>query len=88
MPAAVKATDPVGLTLQATLDASAENVTGLPDPPPSDAGQFWYVPSCIAFRAGYFAKIPRKKALSELAHIHEAVIPPANGNTLIAGQPA
>jgi hypothetical protein len=29
------------------------------------AEQFWYVLQCIAFGAGYFAKIPTKKALSE-----------------------
>ena len=28
--------------------------------------QFWYVLMCIPFGAGYFAKIPVKKALSEL----------------------
>jgi hypothetical protein len=33
----------------------------------TDAEQFWYVLQCIAFGAGYFAKIPHKKALSELA---------------------
>jgi hypothetical protein len=30
------------------------------------AEQFWYVLQCIAFGAGYFAKVPVKKALSEL----------------------
>lgn len=29
------------------------------------AEAFWYVMQCIAFGAGYFAKIPVKKALSE-----------------------
>jgi hypothetical protein len=29
------------------------------------AEQFWYVLQCIAFGAGYFAKVPVKKALSE-----------------------
>ena len=33
------------------------------------AEQFWYVLQCIAFGAGYFAKVPVKKALSELAPI-------------------
>jgi hypothetical protein len=28
--------------------------------------QFWYVLQCIAFGAGYFAKVPVKKALSEV----------------------
>lgn len=27
---------------------------------------FWYVLQCIAFAAGYFAKVPVKKALSEV----------------------
>jgi hypothetical protein len=27
--------------------------------------KFWYVLQCIAFGAGYFAKLPVKKALSE-----------------------
>jgi hypothetical protein len=30
------------------------------------AEQFWYVLQCIAFGAGYFAKVPVKKALSEI----------------------
>jgi hypothetical protein len=30
------------------------------------AEQFWYVLQCIAFGAGYFAKLPTKKALSEV----------------------
>jgi hypothetical protein len=29
------------------------------------AQQFWYVLQCIAFGAGYFAKIPAKKALAD-----------------------
>jgi hypothetical protein len=29
------------------------------------AEQFWYVLQCIAFGAGYFAKIPTKKAFSD-----------------------
>ena len=29
------------------------------------AQQFWYVLQCISFGAGYFAKIPAKKALSD-----------------------
>ncbi|HUZ88201.1 MAG TPA: hypothetical protein VMU49_00020 [Candidatus Acidoferrales bacterium] len=32
----------------------------------TSAEQFWYVLLCIAFGAGYFAKIPVAKALSEL----------------------
>jgi hypothetical protein len=34
--------------------------------PMTTAGKFRYVVQCIAFGAGYFAKIPHKKALSEL----------------------
>jgi hypothetical protein len=30
------------------------------------AEQFWYVLQCIAFGAGYFTKVPVKKALSEV----------------------
>src|ERR1700730_15007547 len=30
------------------------------------AEQFWYVLQCIAYGAGYFAKIPAKKAFSEI----------------------
>jgi hypothetical protein len=30
------------------------------------AESFWYVLQCIAFGAGYFAKVPVKKALSEV----------------------
>jgi len=33
------------------------------------AEQFWYVLECIAFGAGYFAKVPVRKALSELPPI-------------------
>lgn len=29
------------------------------------AGQFWYVLQCIAMGAGYFAKIPAKKAMQD-----------------------
>ena len=29
------------------------------------AGAFWYVLQCIAFGAGYFAKVPAKKALQD-----------------------
>lgn len=56
--------------------------------PMTDAGQFWYVLSCIAFGAGYFAKIPRKKALTELAQLPGAVVPRAYGSTLVTGDPA
>jgi hypothetical protein len=35
------------------------------------AEQFWYVLQCIAFGAGYFAKVPVKKALSELSPISD-----------------
>jgi hypothetical protein len=33
---------------------------------------FWYVLQCIAFGAGYFAKIPTAKALTELSQSREA----------------
>jgi hypothetical protein len=33
------------------------------------AEKFWYVLQCIAFGAGYFAKVPVKKAFSELGHL-------------------
>ena len=29
------------------------------------AGAFWYILQCIAFGAGYFAKVPAKKALQD-----------------------
>jgi hypothetical protein len=42
-------------------------------PPPrtglTGAQQFWYVMQCIAFGAGYFAKIPAKKALSDFGMV-------------------
>ena len=44
------------------------------------AEQFWYVPQCIAFGAGYFAKVPVKKALAELGQI------PGAGYTGTSGQ--
>ena len=31
----------------------------------TSAGAFWYVLQCIAFGAGYFAKVPAKKALQD-----------------------
>jgi hypothetical protein len=37
------------------------------------AEKFWYVLQCIGFGAGYFAKSPHKKALSELAQIPSPV---------------
>jgi hypothetical protein len=33
------------------------------------AQQFWYVLQCISFGAGYFAKIPAKKALSDFGMV-------------------
>jgi hypothetical protein len=33
------------------------------------AQQFWYVLQCVAFGAGYFAKIPAKKALSDFGMV-------------------
>ena len=32
------------------------------------SSQFWYVLMCIAFGGGYWAKIPVKKALSEMGY--------------------
>jgi hypothetical protein len=29
------------------------------------AGAFWYILQCVAFGAGYFAKVPAKKALQD-----------------------
>ena len=40
--------------------ADGQHRTGL-----TGAQQFWYVLQCIAFGAGYFAKIPAKKALAD-----------------------
>ena len=31
----------------------------------TSAEQFWYVLQCIAFGAGYFTKVPTRKALSD-----------------------
>jgi hypothetical protein len=39
---------------------TAQHRTGL-----TGAQQFWYVLQCIAFGAGYFAKIPAKRALAD-----------------------
>jgi len=36
------------------------------------AQQFWYVLQCIAFGAGYFAKLPTAKALSEMPQFRSA----------------
>ena len=33
------------------------------------AERFWYVVQCIAFGAGYLAKVPTKKALSEIGAV-------------------
>ncbi len=45
------------------------------------AERFWYVLQCIAFGAGYFVKVPVKKALTELGQI------PGTGYTgVTAGQ--
>jgi hypothetical protein len=40
--------------------APGQHATGL-----TAAQQFWYILQCISFGAGYFAKIPAKKALAE-----------------------
>ena len=45
---------------QPAAAAQAQRRTGL-----TGAQQFWYVLQCIAFGAGYFAKIPAKKALAD-----------------------
>ena len=45
---------------QPVTSAQARRRTGL-----TGAQQFWYVLQCIAFGAGYFAKIPAKKALAD-----------------------
>ena len=45
---------------QPTAGAQGHRRTGL-----TGAQQFWYVLQCIAFGAGYFAKIPAKKALAD-----------------------
>jgi hypothetical protein len=46
------------------------------------AEQFWYVLQCIAFGAGYFAKVPVKKALSELTqHSGPGHVGPRPGQT-------
>lgn len=33
------------------------------------AGSFWYVLQCVAFGAGYFAKIPAKKAMQDFGMV-------------------
>jgi hypothetical protein len=38
----------------------------------TSAEQFWYVLQCIAFGAGYFAKLPTAKALSEMPEFRAA----------------
>ena len=45
---------------QPAAAAQGQRRTGL-----TGAQQFWYVLQCIAFGAGYFAKIPAKKALAD-----------------------
>jgi hypothetical protein len=35
----------------------------------TDVSQFWYVLQCVAFGAGYFAKVIHKKALSEMPRL-------------------
>jgi len=32
----------------------------------TSAENFWYVVQCLSFGAGYFSKVPVKKALSEI----------------------
>ena len=45
---------------QLAVSARGQYATGL-----TGAQQFWYVLQCIYFGAGYFAKIPAKKALED-----------------------
>jgi hypothetical protein len=35
----------------------------------TDVSRFWYVLQCVAFGAGYFAKVIHKKALSEMPRL-------------------
>jgi len=35
----------------------------------TSAGAFWYVLQCISFGAGYFAKVPAKKALQDFGMV-------------------
>jgi hypothetical protein len=44
--------------------AQVQPATGL-----TSAQHFWYVLQCISFGAGYFAKIPSKKALSDFGMV-------------------
>lgn len=45
---------------QPAASVRGEHRTGL-----TSAQQFWYILQCLAFGAGYFAKIPPKKALAD-----------------------
>jgi hypothetical protein len=45
---------------QPAVNVQGQHRTGL-----TGAQQFWYALQCIAFGAGYFAKIPAKKALAD-----------------------
>jgi hypothetical protein len=52
---------------QPAAGAQGQRRTGL-----TGAQQFWYVLQCIAFGAGYFAKLPTAKALSEMPQFRTA----------------
>jgi hypothetical protein len=59
----VRAGDPRGgmpQQYQAPRQPVQRRATGL-----TAAGAFWYIVQCIAFGAGYFAKVPAKKALQD-----------------------
>ena len=43
------------------------------------AERFWYVVQCIALGAGYFAKVPVKKALTEMTRAPAAGYGPGSG---------
>jgi hypothetical protein len=64
---------PLGQQQAVARHASRPAVPERPQPEPpaarrpglTAAEKFWYVLSCIAFGAGYFAKIPAKKAMED-----------------------
>ena len=52
---------------QPAAAAQGQRRTGL-----TGAQQFWYVLQCVACGAGYFAKLPTAKALSEMPQFRSA----------------
>jgi hypothetical protein len=62
-PATLEAS-PVG-TLYPSAARAMATPSATPGLVPTRAERFWYVVQCIMFGAGYFAKIPTKKALSD-----------------------